>query len=324
MKVAEQQLRDFSRGPNAVHPEMVRDDMLRELTNLSGGIAATHAEIAQTENRLRTLEAEAHAVPARMTTSVKRLDNGQLLQQLKGTLLTLELKRTELLSKYQTDYRPVQEVEREIQKTRASIAAEDAAPLRENTTDVDPTHTLVASELAKAKADLSGLLARQTSMETTARHYQAAVHDLENKGIVEQDLQREVKAAEENYLLYSQKREESRITEALDQKRILNVAVVEDPMVPTLPLYSSWMLAVAGLLFAAIVSVGVVFVLNYFDSCFHAPDEIEAALNIPVLAAVPRFGNGNGRDNGNCHRNGNGNRLISKHADERAYVRDET
>ena len=304
LRIAEQRLQDFSQAQNSVRPEMVRDEMLQQLTTLNGDIAATGAEIAQTENRLRTLENQVQIVPARMTTSVRTLDNEQLMQQLKSTLLTLELKRTDLLSKYQKDYRPVQELEQEIQKTGAAIAAEKSAPLRDSTTDVDPTHTLVTSELTKAKADLSGLVARRSAMEATARRYHAMIHDLENKGRTEQDLQREVKATEENYLLYVQKREQSRITDALDQMRILNIAVVEEPSVPALPLYSPWMLAAAGLLVAAIVSAAVVFVLDFFDSSFHAPHEIEGALNIPVLAAVPRFAISNA--------NGNGSSSISK------------
>jgi protein tyrosine kinase modulator len=317
LRIAEQRLQDFSQAQNSVRPEMVRDEMLQQLTTLNGDIAATGAEIAQTENRLRTLEDQIQEVPTRMTTSVRTLDNEQLMQQLKSTLLSLELKRTDLLSKYQEDYRPVQELEQEIHKTRTAIAAENAAPLRDSTTDVDPTHTLVTSELTKAKADLSGLVARKSAMDATARRYHTTIHDLENKGRIEQDLQREVKATEENYLLYVQKREQSRITDALDQMRILNIAVVEEPSVPTLAIYSPWTLGVAGLLVAAIVSVAVVFVLDFFDSSFHAPHEIEDALNIPVLAAVPRFSISNG------YRNGNGSSSISKSGGERLALAEE-
>jgi uncharacterized protein involved in exopolysaccharide biosynthesis len=302
LRVAEQHLQDFSKSNNSVRPQMVRDAILQQLTALNGDIAEAGAGISQTENRLTTLAQQAQEIPARMTTSVKTADNEQLMQQLKGTLLALELKRTDLLSKFQPDYRPVQELDREIQKTRAAIAAEDATPLRESTTDADPTHTLVVTELAKAKADLTGLRARRAVMQTTARHYQSVIHDLEDKGRIEQDLLREAKAAEDNYLLYIQKREQSRITDALDQMRILNVAVVEEPSVPVLPVHSRFTLAIIGLLVAAAVSAGSVFLLDFFDSSFHAPHEIEDAMNIPVLAAVPRssYYNGHGSGNGNA------------------------
>jgi uncharacterized protein involved in exopolysaccharide biosynthesis len=305
LRVAEEHLQDFSKSNNSVRPQMVRDAILQQLTALNGDIAEAGAGISQTENRLTTLTQQAQELPARMTTSVKTADNEQLMQQLKGTLLTLELKRTDLLSKFQPDYRPVQELDWEIQETRAAIAAEDAAPLRETTTDADPTHTLVITELAKARADLTGLRARRATMQTTARHYQSVIHDLEDKGRIEQDLLREAKAAEDNYLLYVQKREQSRITDALDQMRILNVAVVEEPSVPVLPVHSRSMLAIIGLLVAAAVSVGFVFLLDFFDPSFHVPHEIETAMNIPVLAAVPRSGNYNSHRNGDGSSNGN-------------------
>ncbi len=50
--------------------------------------------------------------------------------------------------------------------------------------------------------------------------------------LLSEDLQREVKAAEENYLLYLQKREEARIADALDKSHILNVAIAEPPNGP--------------------------------------------------------------------------------------------
>ena len=45
---------------------------------------------------------------------VRNSDNPQLLEQLKSTLLNLELKRTDLLTKYEPTYRLVQEVDQQI------------------------------------------------------------------------------------------------------------------------------------------------------------------------------------------------------------------
>ena len=60
-----------------------------------------------------------------MTTLVRSSDNSQLLQQLKSTLLNLELKRTELLTKYEPTYRLVGEVEHQIRDVKATISAEE-------------------------------------------------------------------------------------------------------------------------------------------------------------------------------------------------------
>ena len=54
----------------------------------------------------------------------------------------------------------------------------------------------------------------------------------------QQDLILAAKAEEDDSLLYLHKREEARIGDALDQRRILNVAIVEPPVAPALPVHS--------------------------------------------------------------------------------------
>jgi uncharacterized protein involved in exopolysaccharide biosynthesis len=300
LAAAEDQLLKFSQAPGAVKPDMARDIALQKLSNFDATLHDTRALIASAQDRIQMLEKEQATVPERMTTSSRRLDNPELMGQMKNALLTLELKRTELLSKFQPDYRPVQEVEQEISKTKAAIAAENSALLRDDTTDVDPAHQWVDTELTKARADLKGLEAQATATEHNIREYEAVTHDLQNKEITAEDLQRDVKAAEGNYLLYLQKREEARIADALDKSHILNATVTEPPTSPILPKRSPFLLALIGLVASVTVSLGLAFTLDFVDSSFRTPREIEAALNLPVLAAVPVHDNRNGRtENGN-------------------------
>jgi uncharacterized protein involved in exopolysaccharide biosynthesis len=150
------------------------------------------------------------------------------------------------------------------------------------------------------------LEAQAVATERNTREYQALTHDLENKEITAQDLQRDIKAAEGNYLLYLQKREEARISDALDKSHILNATIVEPPTAPVLPKHSPFLLALIGFVASVIVSLGLAFTLDYVDSSFRTPREVEAILNIPVLAAVPLYGNGNGRKKSKDKKNGNG------------------
>jgi capsular polysaccharide biosynthesis protein len=94
------------------------------------------------------------------------------------------------------------------------------------------------------------------------------------------------------------------MAEALDEGRILNVAVAESPNVPLIPTNSPWIFGIVGVLLSATVSLGVVFTVEYMDSSFRTPSEVISELNIPVLASVPRHFNGNGHSNGNGNGNG--------------------
>jgi uncharacterized protein involved in exopolysaccharide biosynthesis len=247
-----------------------------------------------------------------LTTQATAIDDAQVLQGLKATLMTLELKRTELLTKYQPTYPLVQEVDKQLTETRTSIASEESKPLRAETTDRNPTYAWISEELAKAKADESSLRARAAAIQVIVAKYQANAHDLDQKGILQQDLLRKVKTEEENYLLYQHKREDARMTDALDRTRILNVAVADQPTMPALPSNSRWGVLLLGMLLATGVSIGMAFTLEYTNPSFRTPSEVFSELNIPVLAAVPHksngfHGNGNGNRNKNGSAVGNGN-----------------
>jgi uncharacterized protein involved in exopolysaccharide biosynthesis len=319
MMVAEGQLKQFAVRQGGVAPSTMRDMTLQKLTDFKSQLETTRASIAETQTRIADLEKQSQSTPSRLTTQMKKGDNAQVLENLKSTLVTLELKRTELLTKYQPTYPLVVEVDKQINDTRLALAKEEASPVKEEVTDQNPTYAWVSGELAKAKADLSGFQARETALTSIIDTYNTQARTLEQQGIQQSDLTRQQKADEANYLLYTQKKEEARIEDALDRTRLLNVSVVETPAVPSLPTRSPFLFAVVAVLLAASVSIGVVFAIDYADQSFRTPSEVLHELRIPVLAAVPTHynvieavrRNGNGNGNG-MNGNGNGN---GHHAD---------
>ncbi|MBV9340194.1 MAG: hypothetical protein JO159_04805 [Acidobacteria bacterium] len=285
---AEAQLKAFSSEESGVAPHVARDITLQKLGEFHASLQQIRAEIAASERRIGTLESQATGTPERLTTQTRTIDDAQVLQGLKNTLMNLELKRTELLTKYQPDYPLVQEVDKQLADTRASIGAEESKPLREETTDENPTYSWINQELAKAKAERSALQARAVSIQNSVSAYAAKARDLEQKGIVQGDLLREVKTDEDNYLLYQRKREEARMTDALDRTHIFNVAIAEQPSVPTLPTNSRWLVILVGILLATVVSLMTAFTLEFLDPSFRTPSEVVTELQIPVLASIPK------------------------------------
>ncbi len=288
LSAAEAKLGQFAKQNGTVAPEIERDITLQKLNEFKFSLEQTRASIHETQNRIAELTKLQTTTPDRITTRSSRADNPQLLQQLKSTLLNLELKRTELLTKFQPTYRAVVEVDKQIADTKASIAAEDARPVREEVTDQNPTHEWIRSDLAKAKADLTSLQARERVTQSSIKEYEDRAQKLEAAGLQQQELLRNQKEEQDNYLLYSRKREEARITEALDQGKILNVAIAEKATPPALPAHPAWMYAFFGALAGLVFSAGLVFVAEYTDSSFRTPEELNSDLGIPVLAAIPR------------------------------------
>ena len=287
---AQEKLTDFTKGTGVVSAELERDSALHQADDFDSTARQAQTTMLETEQRVRALQAELKTVKPRVTTVVRNSDNPQLLQQLKSTLLNLQLKRTELLTKYEPTYRLVQEVDQQIADAKSAIAAEESKPIRDESSDQNPDYQWVQAELTKAQADLSGLKARAAAAATVAAKYHAQAQSLDQSMVTQQNLVQDAKTQEDNYLLYEHKREEARISNALDQGGILNVALAEQPVVPALPKRSPLSVALLTLLLAGTFSLSTAFVLDFMDPTFRTPDELAGYLGVPVLAALPRGG----------------------------------
>ena len=291
LEQAQQKLANFSKESGVVSAQFELDAALQRANEFDSNARLAHAAVAATQQRIRTLEVQLQSLQPRMTTSMRTSDNPQLFQQLKSTLLNLELKKTDLLTKYEPDYPLVREINKQIADAKSAISAEESKPIREETTDQNPNYQWVRAELTKAQTDLSGLKARETAATSIVSLYRDASHRLNRSGVVQQNLLRDAKVEEDNYLLYVHKREEAGISDALDQRGILNVALAEQPVVPALPSRSPLTVAMLTFIFAITGGLSTAFVIDFLDPSFRTPDELTIYLGTPVLAALPK-GNG--------------------------------
>ena len=283
----QKQLADFNRGQGVISVEHEKENVLSKLSEFESQLKVVQVEVAAAQQRNAYLEEQLSLTPARIVTQVK--SSPRVLETLQIKLMDLERTRTELLGIFKPDYPRVQQVSRQITQTETAIAEAIKAPALEETTDRDPTHEWLKSELARARSELVALQARAKAISLTIMTYLERGHGLGQMEIKHGELTRNGKLAEENYLVYVRKQEEARISDALDRQRIVNVAIAEAATVPSFPLgpTQSSMLLVGGLL-SGLLSLGIVFVAEVLDRSFRTPSELEAFLNIPVAAAFPK------------------------------------
>jgi len=293
LEAAQLQLMDFMRDRGVASASQERDIALQKLNDADAENRQTQVMLAENVERIRALQLKLAALPERTMTQIRNSDNPQLMERIKGRLLELELKRTELLTQYEPTYRLVQEVDQEIAQAKAAVVAEEQAPIRDQTSDLEAKHEWANLELLKAQVEGKALVAHDAAESAVVAHYRDQAHELGNSAIEQERLLHDVKTAEDRYLLYVNKREEARIGDALDQQGILNVAIAEQPSVPALPKLSALSFMLIGLVAAASVSLGQAFVTDYLTPSFRTPDEVVALLGMPVLASLPR---GNGLD----------------------------
>jgi uncharacterized protein involved in exopolysaccharide biosynthesis len=284
---SEAELVRFTRARGVVSAALERDIALQKLGEADAKYRQIDQDRVETERRIASLREQLKSFPSRSVTLKRWADNPEVLEKMKTRLLELQLKRTELLSRFEPSYRLVQEVEQEIADTRASIAAEALTPVRDETTDKDPNYEWARMEMEKAQVQWDGLRARQSAASTQVASLRTFAQQMQSDSVDQQDLMRDAKAEEDNYLLYLRKREEARIGDSLDERRILNVAIVEPPAAPALPAHSVLLYFLLAFGLAMGFSVGVAFTTEYFDPTIRTPDEASGLLEVPVLAWLP-------------------------------------
>jgi uncharacterized protein involved in exopolysaccharide biosynthesis len=116
--------------------------------------------------------------------------------------------------------------------------------------------------------------------------YEKQASELDQQEVTQEGLLRDKNAQEANYLLYMRKQEEARISDALDESRIINVAVVEPVAVPEVPARSRLLVLLLGMVAAIVVSLGVALVAEYLDPSLRTSEDVNEFLDLPVLASV--------------------------------------
>jgi uncharacterized protein involved in exopolysaccharide biosynthesis len=167
------------------------------------------------------------------------------------------------------------------------LEAENLAPVRDEITEDNPDFAWANSERMKAGVEIQALRGRAAATRQQLASYQAKAQELSRNALEQRSLEQNLKSAEDRYLLYAGKREESRIGDALDQASILNVAIAQPPSLPVLPSTPLWIAACLSFFGASVASTGVVFVADYFDRSLRTSSEVTALLGIPVLASLP-------------------------------------
>lgn len=288
LAAAEAKLLGFTRTNGVVSAALQRDLTIRRMEDLNQEQMQNAAEMANLQGRVKNLATQLSVEDPRIVTESKTADNPQLLQQLKSSLLALQLKRTELLNKYEAHYRLVEDVDREIATAQRLIDDQANALIKENSSNINPIHQALETEFEEGTAQLSGLRDKQVKLAQSSAELENSAEDLVAKDSEQQTLLLDVKTAQDQYQLYVDKLAQARMTHALDKNGILNVVVAQEPVTPTLP-QSSLLSSLAAFLFTGLLlSLGGAFLVDVFDPTVRDTAELGEALNAPILAEFGR------------------------------------
>lgn len=163
------------------------------------------------------------------------MPNLQAIQQLETMLTELRNKRIALAMKFKPTDRLIVELDQEIASTSQSLAQVRSGPAAERTSDLDTLHESLKADLARGQVALSGLETRRAEIAAMRQGYLQQLSGMDTDSIRLRSLEQNEKEAEDNYLLYSRRLQESKLSNSLDREKFSNVAVIEKPVSSPIP-----------------------------------------------------------------------------------------
>lgn len=152
----------------------------------------------------------------------------------------------------------------------------------------------LVNERLITETELKGLLAKDALYQKQLDNYRTELLALDEKETMLQRMTRDMSLSENNYKLYFEKVEDSRISKALDVENISNVTIIEPALVPfepvrVIPFLPTRLLHIlAGIIIGLMVGIGYAFLVEQMDHTFGSREEVEEILGVPCLVSIPK------------------------------------
>ncbi len=276
---------DFQKRNHIVSLNDQKALILRKLVDLEAahnGALASREEVAQ---KARTIRNQLSGMTQRIVTAAKKVPNQLSVEQLTTLLTQLQNKSIELRSKFPDDDRNVQQLNEQIQGTKAALDHVESNTAVEETSDLNPVRMNLENELSKAEyTDTSELaLARALGRDISTYHEQ--LDSLEALSAEDNNMTRDIAELTESYQLYMRKQEEARIAEELDREKISNVAIAEPPFLPSAPV-SKFGAGVIGSFLLGTCLIGAVALWRAVRlPAVYTTFQLESTTGLPVLGS---------------------------------------
>jgi len=178
--------------------------------------------------------------------------------------------------------------EMESRSSTPSLAVEDAPRVQLN-----PMHIEFKTQLAATRRDIGGLHSRIRASEELLKQELERSHRVAESETDLNELTRDYEVNRDIYQDLLKRRENARLSMMLDQEgRGLTFRVHEPAAMPTRPSGVRFVhFAIGGLVAAAAMPLGLLFLLVRFDPRVRTAADIERQTGLPVLATVPTYFN---------------------------------
>jgi len=264
--------------------------LLKQIADLNAELNRTLSQEAETKNRILQIRQQLDKTPENILQGKEVNHNPYLISNLEVKLVELQLKEKELLTKYTPQSRLVKNVEEEIQMVQEKLTQNEKKQYGKSSVGLNTTYQRLQEELFRNQAEGKALVAKREIQTTQLTNYQGKLEQLNQMEVKLNQLEQSVDVNRQNYRLYLAKFEESRISDAMDNKKMANVSIMQSALTPFKPISPKKGLNIALAIFlGGFGGLGLAFFSEYLDDSLEKPEDVEQSLQLPVLASIPEL-----------------------------------
>ena len=266
LKIAEAALQEYREKENLVDMGGVGAISAAELSATSDRMVDARRNRAEAESMYRQVQSLRGAGWERLA-SVSAVLGDPLILQFKTNEAKAKAKVDELSKRYGARHPTMEAARSELTAAQASLRGQ------------------VEQVVAGIERNYQLAVANENSLRASVNANKSQIQDISRKEFKLRELQREVDSNRALYDTFLTRLKETAATSDLDSAsaRIVDKATV--PSVPIKP--KKALIVVLATFLAGLVGVGLVLLLEALNNTFQGTDEIESALNVPVLGLLP-------------------------------------
>ncbi len=287
LEQSEAALETFKKQNHVTHLDEQQKLLLIHIADLNAELNRTLSQEAETRNRILQIRQQLDKTPETISQGKEVDHNPYLISNLEARLVELQLKEKKLLMKYTPQSRLVKNVKEEIQMVQEKLAQNDKKQYGKSRVGLNITYQHLQEELFQNQAEDKALAAKREIQNTQLTNYQGKLEQLNQMEVKLNQLEQSVDVNRQNYRLYLAKFEESRISDAMDNKKMANVSLMQSAFTPLKPVSPKVLLNIVLAIFlGGFGGLGLAFFGEYLDDSLEKPEDVEKALQLPVLASI--------------------------------------
>ena len=232
---ATQRLSTLKNESNLLSIEGRRDALQSQMNSVDLERLTAESELVSTQKRIKAIEAQLAQLPEEVVLEKNEGLQNDAADQMRQTLYELEIQQKNLLSKFTPEHPVVIALAIEVEEAREILESQEKP--RDNwKTGLNPLRQPFEVQLREQQSQLAALEGKIAQLQEQKAGLLTAAHELNEREVQIKQLEREVGTLEGEYAANSDSLEQARIEFGLDEKKISNVNIMQEPSLAEKPI----------------------------------------------------------------------------------------